>query len=234
MQNPNFDPQSAACIQEMICWHYNHPSIFLWGLLNECASDTAYGRACYQKQFRQVQSLDLFRPVTSASCKPWPHWLGEPSEAAGDLCLDLPDVISYNIYPGWYHDAPGKEYIGMLIDGIQSSAGKGKPIIISEIGAGGIYGFRSFAQDKWSEERQADIVDQQLTALFARDELAGVFIWQLCDCRGDEELFYYRPKCMNNKGVMDEYRRPKLVYNVVKRHFHSAKEKEIEARESNT
>ena len=33
-----------------------------------------------------------------------------------------------------------------------------KPMIVSEFGAGGIYGFRDRTRVKWSEERQADIL----------------------------------------------------------------------------
>ena len=44
MRNPNFERQCETCIREMIAAHYNHPSIYIWGILNECASDTEYGR----------------------------------------------------------------------------------------------------------------------------------------------------------------------------------------------
>ena len=45
-----------------------------------------------------------------------------------------------------------------------------------------------------------------------------VFIWQFADCRVTEEegWFASRARCHNNKGVVDEYRRPKMAYHVVK------------------
>ncbi len=46
-----------------------------------------------------------------------------------------------------------------------------------------------------------------------------MILWQFCDCRVHEELFSCRPKTENNKGVVDIYRRPKLAYEVVRRHF---------------
>lgn len=91
MQNPNFERQCEDCIREMIENHYNHPAIVIWGILNECASDTPEGRVMYQKQFEQIKSLDTTRPTTTATCQ---HFK--------DLCLDLPDVVSFNIYSGWY------------------------------------------------------------------------------------------------------------------------------------
>ena len=62
MENPNFEYQAEKCIQEMINAHINHPSIIIWGILNECASDTEYGYECYKKQYDLIQKLDSSRP----------------------------------------------------------------------------------------------------------------------------------------------------------------------------
>lgn len=48
---------------------------------------------------------------------------------------------------------------------------------------------------------------------------AGVYIWQFCDIRISEEWWGGRPRTMNNKGVFDEYRRPKLCAAVVREMF---------------
>jgi beta-glucuronidase len=209
MKHPNFVEQSKDCIYEMIEYHYNHPSIFVWGILNECASNTEYGRTCYEKQYDQMRLLDPSRPLTSASM----HF-------GSDLTLDLPDIVSYNIYPGWYFDEPTEKHLNRLKDWIKTTKGTGKPLVISEIGAGAIYGFRNVNHAKWSEEKQADLLREQVSAVLNDPECSGIFIWQYADCRVDNESFYARPKSQNNKGVVDEYRRPKLSYEVVKKLFH--------------
>ncbi|NMA84451.1 MAG: beta-glucuronidase [Epulopiscium sp.] len=214
MRHKNFDQQSEDSIREMIMNHYNHPSIFVWGILNECASYTRYGRECYEKQFKQIKSLDQSRPTTFASC----HY-------HRDICLDLPDIVSFNIYPGWYEQEPkGSEEFtnNEVYSWVQrATEGKGKPYIISEIGAGAIYGYRTMRKSKWSEEWQAETLERQLEAVLSHEEMTGVFVWQYCDCRVSDEWFYARPRTMNNKGVVDEFRRPKMAYEVVKRIFHS-------------
>jgi beta-glucuronidase len=43
MRNPNFIRQCADVNREMVEQHRNHPSIIIWGILNECASDTEEG-----------------------------------------------------------------------------------------------------------------------------------------------------------------------------------------------
>lgn len=209
MSLPNFLEQSTGSVREMIEYHYNHPSIVIWGILNECASDTEVGRKIYNSLFETIKQLDQSRPTTFASCKFFK-----------DICLDLPDVVSYNIYPEWYVKQPPAEYFEQLYDWVQTTGGKGKPFILSEFGAGGIYGFREPGKPKWSEDRQAEILDHMLDAFMNRSELSGVFIWQFADCRVSEDNWWYgRPRTFNNKGVVDEYRRPKLAFEVVKKWF---------------
>ena len=209
MGNPNFELQAERVIEEMITAHYNHPSIYIWGILNECASDSEYGKECYEKQFALIRRLDNSRPCSFASCK-----------FKTDICFGLPDVVSYNIYPLWYHDTPVAEYLDDLYQWIQSETeGKDKPFLVTEIGAGGLYGYRNPYHSKWTEEYQAEALEQQISAVMNYENCSGVYIWQFCDIRVSEEWFGGRPRTMNNKGVVDEYRRPKLCYDVVKRLF---------------
>ena len=74
---------------------------------------------------------------------------------------------------------------------------------------------------KWSEDYQAQALEEQLTGVFAREDFSGVYIWQFCDVKVSDGWFSGRPRTMNNKGIVDEYRRPKLVYDVVKKIYHS-------------
>jgi len=211
MQNPNFDVQCRDCIDEMIGNHFNHPSIIIWGILNECASETEEGREKYARQYAQIRSLDSSRPTTSATCR---H--------LKDICLDLPDIVSFNMYSGWYKDVSIEETNERELDWIQKSGGNGKPVIVSEFGAAAIYGFRDRSHCKWSEERQADIIRENLEVYMKNEAICGVFVWQFADCRvTEEEWFSTRARCHNNKGVVDEYRRPKFAFDTVKEMFQS-------------
>ena len=209
MQNPNFEKQCEDCIAEMIAQHYNHPAIVIWGILNECASETPEGREMYKKQYEQIKSLDTSRPTTSATCR---HFT--------DICLDLPDIVSFNMYSGWYQDVTVKERHEKEMDWIATAGGEGKPVIVSEFGAAAIYGYRDRGRCKWSEERQADLIRENLLVYREDPRLTGVFIWQFADCKvTEEEWFATRARCHNNKGVVDEYRRPKEAFDVVKELF---------------
>ena len=209
MRHPDFDAVCAQVNEEMVTQHYNHPCIWVWGLLNECESATEFGRRCYQMQLEQLRALDPTRPTTFASCRFFT-----------DICQDLPDVASFNIYPLWYHEEPAADYARRIAEFMDSAGAADKPIIFSEFGAGAIAGYHdAFGRAKWSEERQCDILDEQLAAILGMERVSGAYIWQFADVRVAEQWAHGRPKTVNNKGVFDQFRRPKLSYAVVKKHF---------------
>ncbi|MCU6793915.1 beta-glucuronidase [Paenibacillus sp. WQ 127069] len=210
MQNPHFIEQCAMVNKEMVEGHQNHPAIIIWAILNECASDTEEGRAHYKRQLEQIRKMDGSRPLTFAS-----------HHREKELCFDLADIVSFNLYPGWY----GAEDPGELCDRARgwadAAGGLGKPMIMSEFGGDGFYGYRSPSRVKGTEERQADIIDSNLQAYGERDYISGMLIWQFCDCRVSEEGSWaiWRAQTKNSKGIVDEYRRPKLAYEIVRKHF---------------
>ena len=207
MQNPNFERQCADCIDEMIENHYNHPSIVIWAILNECASDTQEGRAMYKKQLDQIRALDQTRPMTFASCKYY-----------GDVSLDLPDMVSFNCY---FPMGKVKEEAQRLFRWIDTEAGGGdKALIVSEFGCEALYGYREPSGPAWSEEKQVRFLTENINTYMDDPRVTGLFIWMFADARiSTERLGDWRPRGRNNKGVVDEYRRPKLSYHAVKELF---------------
>lgn len=145
-------------------------------------------------------------------------------ERPGSRVYGDSDVVSVNIYPQWYHNTPVAESLAQKLKEIREHGGAGKPVIISEIGAGGIYGYHDpLGESKWSEERQCTILRDQVEAVLKNPACSGVFLWQFADCRVTEEWAMHRPKTHNNKGVVDEYRRPKMSYAVVRELFQKQK-----------
>ncbi len=207
-----FPKQIADCDREMVLNHFNHPAIVLWGVFNECESFTALGRRHYEASVKRIRELDPSRPLTAASC--YPH---------KDITLDLFDIIAFNRYIGWYRgdlDAIRPE-LDKLLQWIRKDGNGNKPFIMSEFGAGAIPGWRAARRSKWTEEYQADLLDASLDVYLRHPRVNGVAVWQFCDVRITEEggWFARRPRTMNNKGVVDEYRRPKLAFDIVKRRF---------------
>jgi beta-glucuronidase len=214
--SPDFHKQQVEQTRLMVRNSINHPSIIMWGFLNEGASNEEYARPLYTDLFKTIREEDKSRPATYASMFPFE-----------DLFWDLADIISINKYPGWYAEGvntrPLEEVPAELDNYIREVIKKGlseKPVLISEMGAGAFYGWRDPHHAHWSEEYQADFLDQLTREITARPEYCGISLWQYCDCRTyDNRNALSRPRGFNNKGIVDEYRRPKLAYERVKENF---------------
>jgi len=186
----------------------------MWGIQNESHSNDPECRPAYERLLGLLRQLDAARPLTFASNHPF-----------DDVCLDLADVVSINCYPGWYvgeiEDIPAS--LQAIISHLDASGQAGKPLIISEIGAGAIYGWRDWNATRWSEQYQARLLESVIRHLFIDSARAcGLAIWQYCDIRASHQgrRMLGRPRAFNNKGLVDEYRRPKLAYDVVKNLYH--------------
>lgn len=205
--DPLFIEQSLTVIDEMLENHQNHPSIGIWGCLNEAASDQIKAAPVYQKHLDKLKK-DKTRLVTYASDK---H--------STDLFLNKIDIYSFNCYPMWYGNLTIADYLKIIQNRMHTLKIAEKPIIISEFGGGAIYNFHDVMNVKWSEEYQAQLLTTLLKEL-ENAQVAGYFIWQFSDTRVSQEGDYNwpitRPKSRNNKGIVDEYRRPKMGYYAVK------------------
>ncbi len=213
MTHEKFQAQQVENVNEMVASAINRPSVILWGILNEAHSDSEDSRAIFELLLGKLRQLDPTRPVTYATCRP-----------KGDVNLDLADVISVNCYPGWYvgqiEGIPA--YLDDLVEFFKEKGFQDKPLIISEIGAGALYGWRDEHGARWSEAYQGNHLQTVIAHMFEQTEaFAGLSIWQFCDMRTSHHvrMALGRPRAFNNKGVVDEYRRPKEAYHKVKELF---------------
>ncbi len=212
-EEPMYEEQMLNSTREMLSWHHNHPSIIMWGFLNESESTTEKGREEHERLARVFRETDPSRPITFASNK-----------GTDDVCLDLVDIVAWNRYDAWYFGGPEAvkpqlEKALKWLDSPGSNGGAGKPIIMSEFGAGAFYGCRKPSEPKWSENYQRRALDESLRVYLDHPAVVGTAIWQFCDVRATSGMWEGRPREMNNKGIVDEYRRPKAAYEVVKSRY---------------
>ena len=215
--DPAFQEAQLRQLPWMVKNSFNHPCVIFWGFLNEGDSSQPKTRKIYEQMIGTLRKLDETRLVTYAS-----------NAYIKDFNFDLVDVVSLNAYPGWY--AANQETFrpideirpkfNTFIKFLHESGFDDKPFIISEVGAGAIYGWRDRLRAHWSEEYQADFLDEVLTYFNETPRIAGIALWQFIDCRTySSSRALGRPRAFNNKGLFDEYRRPKLAFDVVSKHF---------------
>ncbi len=214
------DPGFMALQKEqtglMVAQSYNHPSIILWGFLNEAETQYDEARPAVKMLCDTIRAIDTSRPVSFASNR------GET-----DRCLDFVDIVAFNTYPGWYDpdaECPLESGLGRIDAALSRrlefcrESQPGKSMLISEIGAAAIYGDHSGW--RWSEEYQADLFINVLKFVKREPLCIGVAMWQFCNINTSMAfpvMFIIRPRGFNNKGVVDEYRRPKMAWRAIKR-----------------
>lgn len=195
---------AEQAIERMIRRDCNRPSVFVWSVMNECATDIPAGVRAARRLVRKVRSLDPNRPVSYATNK-----------LLDDRGYRLLDIAGLNSYPGWYDEKrfrPWPEVIPQMRRKLRREGKDDMPILVTETGAAGLYGDRSFEDRKWSEPFQARMLGQHLEYLLKEKEVAGVFLWQFADVRTIREYWSNRPGTFNNKGLVDRFRRPKEAY----------------------
>ena len=134
------------------------------------------------------------------------------------------DVLSFNSYPGWYNGpasavrASWRGHAAWVAEHWPT-----KPFIISETGAGGIAGNHSTngtEPPRWSEEYQAVVDALDVSAAMSCGNVSGIALWQLMDIKVDQPVnSTNRPGGINNKGVLDQWRSPKLAAAQVARAY---------------
>jgi beta-glucuronidase len=140
-----------------------------------------------------------------------------------DLCMDLCDIMSFNTYPAWYNIAgsdPNQEEFSrdaversfkIIKDFASQEKFNKRPVLVSEIGAEALPGDHSGL--RWSEDYQADLITTVLEMIEKDEILQGVFLWMYCDSKTySNPGGQARARGYNNKGLLDEYRRPKLSW----------------------
>jgi beta-glucuronidase len=207
-------------IDEMVAMATNHPSVLIWGCCNEGASKDPQCRPGFERLLARLRALDPSRPVTYATMQPF---------QAPEVAAELADIVAVNTYPGWYwggiEDIPAE--LARIEAAVEAAGLADRPLIVAEIGAEAIPGWRDRSGVRWSEEYQAQLIESVLSSAFSPDRtIAGVALWVFADFRvtDREPLIMRRPRAHNNKGIFDEHRRAKLSAVAAEQAFNEARQ----------
>lgn len=203
--------------KEMIKYYYNHPSIVIWGMHNEIPTYSPNSYPVSEKWSKYLRENGGNRLLTHASNHP-----------LLDNDMDFDDIICINIYHGWYryggYEGTWKDWEKMVeqFGNRRTEKGwEGKPVIMSEFGAAALAGYHTpFDTVKWSEEYQRDLFEYTLELFHKTPYMRGTYPWQFANIRTSPSMDINRVRYFNNKGILDEYRNPKLAYFKIKELYH--------------
>ena len=196
--------------REMLKYYYNHASIVMWGMHNEILANTQAGYDMSKCYYEFLKANGGNRLVVYASHIP-----------SMDISLEFTDVICLNQYHGWYiGDLNSWQGVLDRFSARQKELGlDDKPIIMSEFGAAAVYGCHDNDDFLWTEEYQARLIEHCLNLFHSYPGVIGSLIWQFADARTSKEAGISRARRFNNKGLINEYRKPKLAYFAAQKCF---------------
>jgi len=151
---------------------------------------------------------------------------GEMNVVIDDPLGEVVDIVGYNEYFGWYYSAFFARALGVdeglmrqamlsAMPNIRFENVFGKPMIISEFGAGAKAGYHSDQAIIWSEEYQAKVYRAQLAMLSQSPAIQGFTPWVLKDFRSHLRELNGIQETYNRKGLVSETGEKKLAFKVL-------------------
>ncbi len=216
--NPDVYANAENQLQDMIHRDKNKASVILWSVANETpVNDT---RLIFLSNLAEkARSIDPTRLITAALDT-------QTSDEEGGRVIDDPlgevvDVIGINNYCGWYGPAINEVDCG-------ASTWKNKyqkPMIMSEFGGGALQGYHGDENDRWTEEYQMAVYEENLEMIKNISFLRGTTPWILKDFRSARRPLPDIQDYWNRKGVISERGIKKKSFFIMKEFYEGIKKK---------
>ncbi|MCD2442791.1 beta-glucuronidase [Agromyces sp. SYSU K20354] len=213
---PTFAPESindgtqathAQAIRELVDRDKNHPSVVMWSITNEPASNEPGAREYFEPLVNLTRELDPTRPVTFVNVMFSNH--------EADLIADLFDVICLNRYYGWYVDsgdlAAAEQKLEAELLGWQQKFAR--PLIMTEYGADTVAGYHSIYDTPFTEEYQTNFLDMYHRVHDRVEAMIGEQVWNFADFQTKNGFARVDG---NKKGVFTRDRKPKAAAHTLR------------------
>ena len=212
---PGYADHCEESLREMIRQHYNHPSIILWGYMNEILLVT---QRTYRNEAELAPALErtlaLARRLEQVVHEEDPTRVSTMAFHGSDAynttgISQIPQTVGWNLYQGWYGGRL-EEFEAFLER--QHREWPTHPILVSEYGAGSDRRLHTHAPRPFdfSIEYQQRYIEHYIPVLEQTPYLCGGSYWNFIDfssAKRDESM----PR-INNKGLVAADRTPKDVY----------------------
>lgn len=206
--NPATLANARQQLTELITRDRNRASVIIWSVANE-TPPSATRQAFLSALIAQARALDNTRLVSAALET---HDESGVSVVADPIGEQL-DIIAFNQYRGWYggslHDAPQAPW----------SVRFDKPVVVSEFGGDAKQGLRGPRDQRWTEDYQAYLYEQNLAMLSRIPQLRGMSPWILADFRSPRRLLPGVQDGWNRKGLISSEGVPKLAFYTLRQHY---------------
>ena len=195
-------------LTEAITRDKNRASIIIWSMANE--TPPSEPRNAFLKELIiHTKGLDTTRLISAALEKHFKNGINIVDDEIGNFL----DIVAFNQYTGWYggslEDAPDSKW----------NIKYNKPVIISEFGGGALQGFHGTIKERWTEEYQEYLYQQNLKMIEKIPNIRGLSPWILTDFRSPKRVLPNIQDGWNRKGLISNKGIKKKAFFIVKEFY---------------
>lgn len=189
--NPATLASAKQQLSEVITRDRNRASVIIWSVANE-TPPSKERNAFLGNLIDHTRGLDDTRLVSAALETHNENGVTVVSDPIGEQL----DIVAFNQYRGWYggtlHDAPQAKW----------EVRSRKPVVVSEFGGDALAGLHGTRDERWTEEYQEYLYQQNLAMLETIPNLRGLSPWILADFRSPRRVLPKIQDGWNRKGLI--------------------------------
>ncbi|HRH42043.1 MAG TPA: glycoside hydrolase family 2 TIM barrel-domain containing protein [Pyrinomonadaceae bacterium] len=180
-------------LSEVITRDKNRASVIIWSMANETPLSDARNQFLINL-VNHTKTLDTTRLISAALLTRNEKGVGIVDDKIGESL----DIVAFNQYLGWYG--------GNLADAEKMvwKTPYNKPVVVSEFGGDAKQGLHGAKDERWTEEYQEYLYQQNLKMIEKMPNIRGLSPWILVDFRSPRR---------NLPGIQDGYNRKGLISN---------------------
>lgn len=199
-------------IRELIERDKNHPSVVMWNIANEPASEEKGAYEYFKPLIELARDVDpQKRPITIVT--------QIESSPEKDQVAELLDILTFNRYYGWYVDGGDlvsakdklrtefKEWLKRCPD---------KPFMMTEYGADTVAGLHDVEPIMFTEEYQVAFYKANHEVFDEFQQFVGEQVWNFADFATSQGIIRVQG---NKKGIFTRDRKPKAIAHELKRRW---------------
>ncbi len=188
-------------LTEVITRDKNRACVIIWSMANETPLSESRN-SFLQNLIRHTKTLDTTRLLSAALLTRGENGVGIIDDEIGEYL----DVISFNQYMGWYggdlKTAPNAKWTTPF----------DKPVLVSEFGGDAKQGLHGTREERWNEEYQQYLYEQNLLMIEKMPNIRGLSPWILTDFRSPRRLLPGIQDGFNRKGIISDKEKKKKAF----------------------
>lgn len=214
--NPATLANAKNQLREGITRDKNRAAIIIWSVANETPVSEVRDSFLIN-MVHYAKTLDTTRIISAAlevhhdPAKPGINIIDDP---LGNYL----DIVAFNQYTGWYggslENAPNAKW----------EINFNKPVIVSEFGGGALQGMHGSKDQRWTEEYQAYLYEQNLKMIEKIPNIRGMSPWILADFRSPKRLLPVIQDGWNRKGLISNRGLKKMAFFTLRNFYQKISE----------